>query len=245
MKITKEDIIEKIKSTAEQNNNIPLGAQSFANKTGIKKYHWSKYWSKFSDAQKEAGFVPNKKHIAYPEELILKEFILLIRKLNKFPTYSEVGIEVRDNQDKPSQFAMYRLGTNNEIADKILKYCKDIPDCCDVIDICREYIANQQQKQSIKISSEEIKSKNIGEVYLFKSGKYYKIGKTRDMVRRGTEIRIQLPEELILIHSIKTDDVSGIESYWHKRFAEKRMKGEWFDLNANDIKAFKRWKRIF
>ena len=84
----------------------------------------------------------------------------------------------------------------------------------------------------------------VGEVYLFKSGRYYKIGKTKDTVRRGSEIRIQLPERVNLIHSIKTDDPSGIESYWHNRFESKRMNGEWFDLNPSDVKAFKRWRRI-
>lgn len=242
MDITKEIIIEKIKSTTERNNSAPLGMQRFANETGIKKYHWSKYWSKFSDAQKEAGFTPNKKHIAYSEKEILEEFISLIRKLNKFPTYNEVGIEVRNNQNKPSQFAMYRLGNNYEIANKILEYCKDNFVYRDIADVCKGFI-NKQSKKKIDIKDDL--SSSVGEVYLFKSGNYYKIGKTRDMVRRGAEIRIQLPEELILIHSIKTDDVSGIELYWHKRFAEKRMKGEWFDLNANDIKAFKKWKRIF
>jgi len=48
-----------------------------------------------------------------------------------------------------------------------------------------------------------------------------------------------------MIHSIKTDDPSGVETYWHKRFDTKRLNGEWFDLNSADIKAFKRWQRIF
>ena len=47
-----------------------------------------------------------------------------------------------------------------------------------------------------------------------------------------------------LIHSIKTNDPSGIEAYWHKRFEAKRMQGEWFNLSSADIKAFKRWRRI-
>jgi hypothetical protein len=81
-------------------------------------------------------------------------------------------------------------------------------------------------------------------VYLFKSGRYYKIGKTNDTVRRGKEIRVQLPERTDLIHAIKTDDPSGVEAYWHKRFESKRKQGEWFDLRPSDIKAFKRWRKI-
>lgn len=87
-------------------------------------------------------------------------------------------------------------------------------------------------------------NQELGEVYLFKSGHFYKIGKTNCTVRRGSELRIMLPEKITLIHSIKTDDPSGIEAYWHKRFELKRKNGEWFDLTSNDVKAFKRWRRI-
>ena len=58
--VSKEKIIEEIKRTAKENGGKPLGMARFEKETGIKIYDWKRYWARFGEAQKEAGFLPNQ-----------------------------------------------------------------------------------------------------------------------------------------------------------------------------------------
>jgi hypothetical protein len=238
---TKQEILEAIKRTAKENGDKPLGTDRFEKETAIKPYDWGKYWARFGDAQKEAGFTPNQLQGAHAKEFVIEKVIGLARKLGKFPTIREITIEKNIDSEFPSQGTFARMGTKENLANKIIEYCSQRNGYDDIIELCEAVLDNTRKGEASEASDQ---GQNLGEVYLFKSGRYYKIGKTNDTVRRGSELRIQLPEKTLLIHSIKTDDPSGIEAYWHKRFDAKRMNGEWFDLNSADIKAFKRWRRI-
>lgn len=237
--VIKQDILEAIRRTAKENGGRPLGMARFEKETGIKTYAWQKYWARFGDAQKEAGFSPNQLQGAYDDEFLFEKVIGVIRKLGKFPTSSELRIERNIDSEFPSKSVFTRFGPKRELARKILHYATDKSGYEDIVVLCEPVLEKSSRKESCDDSNI-----SIGEVYLFKSGRHYKIGKTNDTVRRGNELRIQLPEKMNLIHSIKTDDPSGVEAYWHRRFEAKRMQGEWFDLSSADIKAFKRWRRI-
>jgi hypothetical protein len=77
-----------------------------------------------------------------------------------------------------------------------------------------------------------------------KSGRHYKIGRTISVGSRERQLAIKIPVPPKTIHSIETDDPIGVEAYWHNRFSATRGEGEWFNLSPEDVKAFKRWKRI-
>ncbi len=236
---SKQDILHAIRQTTNDNGGAPLGIIRFEKETGITSNDWGKYWPKFSDAQKEAGVDSNHIQVAYNEEFLYGKLIMLARKLGRFPTFGEIRVEKTNDSEFPDKTVFQRRGTKVQLANKLTEYCKNHGNCEDIIKMCEPILSSPSE-----VMIEEESKSVYGEVYLFKSGRYYKIGKTNDTVRRGSELRIQLPEKLDLIHSIKTDDPSGVEAYWHRRFDSKRMQGEWFDLSSADIKAFKRWKRI-
>jgi hypothetical protein len=52
----KEEILAEIKRTAEENGGKPLGRARIERVTGITIYDWSRYWARFSEAQRETGF---------------------------------------------------------------------------------------------------------------------------------------------------------------------------------------------
>lgn len=237
----KQDIIDAVRQTAKENGGKPLGVARFEKETGIKAYDWGKYWARFGDAQTEAGFIPNQMQGAHTEEFLIEKMIVLIRKLGKFPVYREIQVEKNSDASLPDKKVFQRLGTKAQLAEKIIKYCESKNGFDDVTGRCQLVLEDAIDG---KVSDNSTVGRITGEVCIFKSGRYYKIGKTNDTVRRGSELRIQLPETCHLIHSIKTDDPSGIEAYWHRRFDAKRKQGEWFDLSPVDVKAFKRWKCI-
>jgi hypothetical protein len=237
---TKEEIIEEIKRTAKENEGVPLGARRFEKETGITCYEWGQHWARFGDALLAAGFPPNPFQGAYPDEFLIQKVVALARKLGSFPTFRDFAVAKSNDPGMPDKKSFQRFGSKHEIVQKVAAYCQARSGFDDVIQLCSPILSSPPRKEAGTPDADA-----AGEVYLFKSGKYYKIGKTFDLVRRGAEIRVQLPERLRLIHSIKTDDPAGVEAYWHRRFATKCKNSEWFDLDNRDIKAFKRWKRIF
>ena len=236
----KEHVLSEIRRTAEENGGIPLGIGRFEKETGIKIWDWrGKYWSRWSDAIEEACYTPNTMQSAYSDDFLIQKLIELIQELCHFPTSSELKLKAYQDKDFPSDKTFSRFGNKCDLIKSVLRYCKDYGVNDEVIDICKAAAAKVKPRQRQSTESKEIE---FGFVYLMKSGKHFKIGRSKCAERREFELKILLPEKLELIHKIKTDDPVGIEKYWHDRFKDKRKGGEWFDLSASDVTAFKRRK---
>lgn len=236
--ISRQHILDEIKRTSRENEGAPLGWRKFRTETGIRPYDWNKYWARWADAQREAGFVPNEKQARYGEDVLIEKYIGLIRELGRFPAKSDLRIKCFNDPEFPSEKTYRRFGTKGQFAAKILTYCQHRQDYEDVSDLCAKLVGEEVAHTDAAVAAAE----EIGFVYLLKSGRHYKIGKTNAVGRRERELAIQLPEKTSKIHSIKTDDPGGIEAYWHKRFERKRKHGEWFELSASDVSVFRRRK---
>lgn len=123
-----------------------------------------------------------------------------------------------------------------------LRQCAEAMGDQEMLEICRIQTTQKEEAASAQPASDLM----TGYVYLMKSGRHYnyKIGRTISVGSRERQLAIKIPISPTTIHSIETDDPMGVEAYWHRRFESKRGEGEWFMLSNEDVKAFKRWKKI-
>lgn len=235
----REIILNEIKRLAAENGGVPLGRGSFARVTGITPAKWTGvYWVSWGDALKEAGFQPNTLQGKLDTTSILTGVGSLCRKLGRLPTHAEIKFERRGNRNLPAHSTVTNhFPTNAALAAALRRMAETNSEWSDLLEIVPEPVSKSAPSVRPTPASPE------GIVYLLKSGQHYKIGKSDDIERRFREIKIALPEAVKLVHTIRTDDPSGIEAYWHRRFADKRANGEWFALTAEDVKAFR--KRTF
>lgn len=245
--LTKEDILKEIQKWAKENGSKTPSEKIFYDYSEIGIYDLKKYgWANYGELVREAGLTPNKfDNTKFNPEELCEIFIEVIHKTGKWPTRGILDVKHHKDSNFPDSSTFYnKLGLTGDLAQKILEYIKDKQGHDDVVNICNSVI----EKYKNENETDEKNSEKVihGWVYLFKHGHYnqYRIGKTTDLLRRGSEIRIQLPERAILIHSIETADITGVETYWLNRFKSKQMNGDWFNLSRADVREFKSWKKI-
>lgn len=242
----KRFILSEIRRTATLNGGDPVGVRRFETETGIAEHEWrGSHWARWGDALLEAGFAPLEWTTGLTVEEILNVLARLVRHYGKYPTVSEILISKRSDRTVPTPKALGRkLGPKADAVAKLRTYCSKRPELADVFAIlAQEVLGAIEGNDDHENVIGSRKSKPTGYVYLVKSGKLYKIGYSENHWRRKSELHTQTSEGITEVHTISAiDDPPGIERYWHERFKEKRRHGEWFDLSAEDISAFKKRK---
>lgn len=78
---------------------------------------------------------------------------------------------------------------------------------------------------------------NRGWVYIIREASegYYKIGKTKDPDDRLATFEVKLPFMVNFTHLIHTTDRHLLESVIHAAFKDKRVSGEWFNLETWEV----------
>lgn len=240
---TKEEIVKELLRCAEENGGKTPSEKFLYENTEIRIMDRRKYWSNYGELVYEAGLTPNKfDKTKYNNEQLCKIFIEVIREKGMWPTRGILDVKHYNDPSFPESSTFYKkLGLTEDLAKTILEFIEDKQGYGDVIEICNSVLAKYKD-QGESFEGQDVIS---GYVYLGKQHGFYKIGKAKNTNRRREDLTLLGSEPFELIHEIRTDDMNGVEKYWHNRFKTKLKRGEWFKLSKGDVKAFKRWKKIF
>ena len=98
------------------------------------------------------------------------------------------------------------------------------------------YEPNQSALKQV-MESPEIPGEAPGYVYFVQEhlNGSFKIGKTKHVERYMNLFVVKLPFENKLIHLIKSGNHHQTKAAFHQHFKDKRLEGEWFALNQDDV----------
>ncbi len=194
------------------------------------------HWRSWGEALEEAGFQPNRKQAKLSSGEVLKKYAEAVRHFGRIPAAVDIRMYSRDRPDFPGHTTFL-----NHFVSKagLLAAFSNFVYANDAFADLTKIIPKPELLPEVSPKSKSCKE---GLVYLLRSGGHFKIGRSEELEKRVKQISIALPHAVTLEHSIRTDDPSGIEAYWHRRFSDRRANGEWFKLTTDDIRAFKRRK---
>lgn len=236
--MSQEEIVARIRELAKVNGGR-LGMRVFFEETGVKeqwlrKQAWYPGWNQLIDSlglETQAFGQPKVSH-----DHIVRSVAGLALRLGKWPTDDDFRREKSRDASFPGLKAIRPLKKSGALPALAVKLAAQESSFGPVADYASPHLKDVVA-EPVDTQTERIR----GYVYMMRSGRRFKIGKSLDPSRRHREIKLQLPEETLLVHSIPTDDPSGIEGYWHRRFAAKRIRNtEFFELDSDDVRAFRR-----
>lgn len=94
---------------------------------------------------------------------------------------------------------------------------------------------NKQQRKHQKSTTAK-QAPAIAGVYVLQMGDIYKIGRSSNIQRRMSELCGMLPYPTVLICTIPDSrKLKSVELELHRRYSSKRLNGEWFTLEPEDV----------
>src|SRR5258708_5846553 len=111
----KKYILSEIKRMAIASGGKPPGRLMLERETGIRVHEWQRYWARWNDAVREAGFAPNQKTIAYDEGYLLRSIVLLAREVGYFPADSDLRLKRNSDLGFPTEKTYRRFGGKQEL----------------------------------------------------------------------------------------------------------------------------------
>ena len=103
----------------------------------------------------------------------------------------------------------------------------------------RKTIKHLLEDKRSEQANDAIKSpgKNAGEngVYVMESMGLYKIGQTKNIENRLSDIRTSNPHGVQLLEYTKVECAEKVEEKYHDIYDEKRVSGEWFNLSKSEL----------
>lgn len=99
-----------------------------------------------------------------------------------------------------------------------------------------EEIERRNKERLRKQAKEEERQRTMpsGYVYILQAENgCYKIGRTNNMEKRIKAIRRDYPLNITVLHYFPCKDMISTETALHRRFADNRLQGDWFRLDAS------------
>lgn len=235
--MTAEEIITAIQVAAKKRKGKAPGGEAFLRSVGLSERGlWRVGFRTYSEAVAAAGIKPNVMNPGMSDSDVLNGLAELVLRIERFPTKADISLARIRGDEVVSYAALLRRRGDSIVGLR------------EVFATFAQSHARVDELSAILGLSEVAGERDFpvlapsitGYVYLLKSNKDYKIGRSNDVARRRREVSLLLPRELEHVHVIETDDPEGIERYWHQRFADRRTRGEWFALTPEDVRAFRR-----
>lgn len=242
----RERIIAEIRRLAAEIGRPP-GSRLFEAEAGLRAHQWrGVYWARWSEALIEAGFEPNVRRAKAEPDVMLEQLAIATQRLGRFPTADELNL-YRQAAPAPSLCTLSRhFGRRAVLMVHLRRWAAARPDYADVVALLPPDPARARRsgRPGPGPNPPDAPGEAGGYVRLFRCDGRHHLSRIGDADGRRRSPPPALPRRAVLEHVIATDDPAGVEAYWPRRFAYRRLASEWFALTPADVAAFKRWREI-